>query len=233
MVSVLQPFHDDDVSLQFANPFNGNQAKIWDLMLLVFDQTISKATGLPMEGEKWFKKGKLTRVQINWFLKAEFYTAKLGKGFPRSYLKEEWQHVLFVLQKFVTGEGCYTLTFQYQVWLLLRFESQLALNFPYFLYRSLVKMSKQAKSNPQNPLSSLHHSGLIKILVCYELEKRKDTWILFLNRNCFVFSSQDAEIISKSNSLQENDREEGLSDEDNRPLSDRLKEIIQNTLINK
>ena len=115
--------HDDDVSLQFANTFNGNQAQIGDLMLVISDQTISRTTGLPMEGEKWFKKGKLTRVQINQLLKAKFHTVKLGKGFPRSYLKEEWQHVLFVLQKFVTGEGHYTLTFIYQVRLLLDFES--------------------------------------------------------------------------------------------------------------
>lgn len=94
-------------------------------------------------------------------------------------------------------------------------------------------MSKQVKRNTQNPLSSLHHSGLIKILVCYDLEKRKDMWISFLNRNCFGFSSQDAEITSKFNSLQENDKEERLSDEDNRPLSNQLKEIIQNKLIQK
>ena len=72
---------------------------------MVSDQSISKATGLPVEGEKWFKKGKLTRAQINRLLKAEFHTVKLGKGFPRYYLHEEWKHVLFVLQKFVTGEG--------------------------------------------------------------------------------------------------------------------------------
>ena len=44
--------HDDDVSLQFANSFDGNQAQIGDLTLVVSDQTISRATGLPMEGEK-------------------------------------------------------------------------------------------------------------------------------------------------------------------------------------
>lgn len=107
--------YDDGVSLQFANSFDGNEAQIGDLTLVVSDLTISKATGLPMEGEKWFKKGKLTRVQINQLLKSKFQTVKLEKGFPRSYLKEEWQHVIFVLQKFVTREGHYTLTFQYQV----------------------------------------------------------------------------------------------------------------------
>ena len=97
--------YDDDVSLHFAKTFDGNQAQIGDLTLLVFDQSISKATGLPMEGEKWFKKGKLTRAQINRLLKPEFHIVKPRKGFPKYYLHEEWQHVLFVLQKIITGEG--------------------------------------------------------------------------------------------------------------------------------
>ena len=89
--------HDDDVSLKFAKTFDGSQAQVGDLTLVIYDQTISRAPGLPMEGEKWFKKGKLTRAQINRPLKAEFHTVKLGKGFPRYYLHEEWQHVIFIL----------------------------------------------------------------------------------------------------------------------------------------
>ena len=80
---------------------------------------------------------------------------------------------------------------------------------------------------------SLHHLGLIKILVCDELEKRKDTWISFLNRNLFGFSTQNTKITSKPDSSQENNKEERLSDEDNHPLSDRLKERIQNKLMQK
>lgn len=106
--------YDDKVSLHFAKTFDGNQARIGDLTLLVSDQSISKATGLPMEGKKWIKKGRLTRAQINHLLKPEFHTVKLGKGFPRYYLHEEWKHVLFILQQFMTfmtGEGQYILTF--------------------------------------------------------------------------------------------------------------------------
>ena len=126
-------------------------------MLLVSEQSISNATGFPVEGERWFKKGKLTRDQINRLLKPKFHMTKLGKGFPRNFLQEEWQHLLFILQKIITGEGRYNLTFQYHVRLLLHFESEMTLNFPYFLYKILVKMSRQVKNNTQNPLSSLHH----------------------------------------------------------------------------
>ena len=75
---------------------------------------------------------------------------------------------------------------------------------------------------------SLHHSRLIRILICDELERRKDTWVSFLNKIRFGFSTQNTEITSKPDSSQEKDKEEGLSDEDNHPLSDRLKERIHN-----
>ena len=150
---------------------------------------------------------------------------KLGKGFPWNFLQEEWKHLLFILQKLVTGEGRYNLTFQYHVRLLLHFEFGMTLNFPYFLYKSMVKMSRQVKKNTQNPLSSLHHLGLIKMLVCNALEKQNDTWVSFLNWNQFGFSKWNVEITSP-----ENDKEERLSDEENRPLSDLLKEKLQNKL---
>ena len=51
-----------------------------------------------------------------------------------------------------------------------------------------------------------------------------------MNRNRFGFSPQNTEVTSQLDSVQEKDNEEGLSDEDNCPLSDRLKEIIQNKL---
>lgn len=54
-----------------------------------------------------------------------------------------------------------------------------------------------------------------------------------MNGNRFGFSNQNVEITSKPDSSQENDKEVGLSDEDNHPLSDQLKERIQNKLMQK
>ena len=89
----------------------------------------------------------------------------------------------------------------------------MTLNFPFFLYKCLVKMSKQVKRNVLNPLSSLHHSGLIKILACGELERWKETCVSFFNRNRFGFSPQNMEVTSQPDSVQEKDNGEGLSDE--------------------
>ena len=46
-------------------------------------------------------------------------------------------------------------------------------------------MSQQVQWNIKNPLTSLHHSGLIKILICSKLDKRHDNWVKFLKRNQF------------------------------------------------
>ena len=46
-------------------------------------------------------------------------------------------------------------------------------------------MSQQVHQNVKNPLTSLHHSGLIKILFCFKLEERHDSWVEFLKRNEF------------------------------------------------
>ena len=96
---------DDDIALRFSRSYNGNYAKIGDKSFLVSEQSISQAIGLVIEGDRWFKKGTLTRPEINQLLKPEFHTVKLGKGFPRSYLIDKWQHVLLILQKIVIGEG--------------------------------------------------------------------------------------------------------------------------------
>ena len=83
-------------------------------------------------------------------------------------------------------------------------------------------MSGQVRRNAHNPLSSLHHFGLIKILICYEFEPKNDAWIAFLENNCCGFSNQPIDATPQIDSLPENDEEERLSDEDNCPLDDLL-----------
>ena len=90
--------------------------------------------------------------------------------------------MLLVLQKFIIGEGRYAFTYKYHVWFLLHFEEKLTLNFllhfeekltlnfPFFPMKSIQKMSQQVQKNKKNPLTSLHHLGLIKILICFEME---------------------------------------------------------------
>jgi hypothetical protein len=58
------------------------------------------------------------------------------------------------------------------------------LNTPYYLHRSLFKMSKRYKRNQAD--GSLFHYGLVKIIVVFHLGLHRDCWNDFLIRNSFV-----------------------------------------------
>jgi hypothetical protein len=130
------------------------------------------------------------------------------KGVPRSWLVDKWINPMVILQKYLTCEGRYVITFLYHIIILLHFESGNKLNFPYFLWKSLHKMSQQIQRNPRNPLRSLHHHGLINILIMEELHSRGDNWDDFLKRNGFVES-----IIENSKARGSQDNNKG-NDED-------------------
>jgi hypothetical protein len=62
-----------------------------------------------------------------------------------------------------------------------------SLNFPFYLQRSLYKMSKRFKR--QKADSSLFHRGLIKLIIVYHLSLHGDSWRDFITRNGFEDSN--------------------------------------------
>ena len=55
----LQKFqgYNDQVALAFAKSFDGEIAQVGNLSFKITEESISKATGLPADGEKFFKGG--------------------------------------------------------------------------------------------------------------------------------------------------------------------------------
>jgi hypothetical protein len=47
---------------------------------------------------------------------------------------------------------------------------------PFYLLKSLTKMSKRVQNHPQTAHKSLFHQGLIKMLVLYALREVQMTW---------------------------------------------------------
>lgn len=93
----------------------------------------------------------------------------------------KWRDLLFILQKFVTGEEHYTFAFIYHLQLLFHFESGRLIKFPYYLLKSLEKMKKGVQSgNSSQVATKLFHHGLITILVKKKLEEKGVTWETFL-----------------------------------------------------
>lgn len=59
------------------------------------------------------------------------------------------------------------------------------MNLPYFLLRSLKKMSMNAQKKIQRIDNTMYHHGLIKILVEFHLQTIGDNWEIFLVINHF------------------------------------------------
>jgi hypothetical protein len=84
--------------------------------------------------------------------------------------------MLISLQRFLTCEGRYVVTFLYHLKLLLHFEGGAQIDFPYFLWMSLNKMVRGVKSTSKKPKNSIHHHGLVKLLVVHGLRKQGNSW---------------------------------------------------------
>jgi hypothetical protein len=163
--------------------FDGFRAKVGDVQLEVTEDSIARATGLPQEGEKWFKNAKLEDVPWSLFMVSRKSTC-CPKGIPITLLKPRWHDLILILKQFITCEGRYGLVFLYHIRLLMLFLG-FKLNMPFYLLMSLYKMSKCYKKQSLNPLSSLFHHGLIRILLVSHLSQIGDTWESFLSRNNF------------------------------------------------
>jgi hypothetical protein len=173
------------VARQFALSFDGGRAKVRDLQLEITEQSISLATGLPVNGEKWSKNYRVKDVP--WTLLFCSRTVNsCNRGLPTKMLKPRWYDLLMILKQFITCEGRYGFVFLFHLRLLMVFMG-FELNMPHYLHRSIFKMAKIYKQNQAD--TSLFHVGLIKMLVVSELGLRRDSWQNFLNRNGFEGSN--------------------------------------------
>lgn len=181
-LNFIQKFHGHnlEVARQFAATFDGKRDVIGNLDLPVSRQSISEATGLLDEGEEWFKTGQIDKKVIPW---NHFFKPKtpqdFGKGLPVKLLKKKYLELMHVIKQYITCEGRYSLVLSFHIRLLMVFEDK-TLNFPYFLFRSLMKMSKAYQKKLD--YTSLFHHGLIQIILEYELIKYHISWERFLSK---------------------------------------------------
>jgi hypothetical protein len=172
------------VAQDFAHTFDGFRAKVGDVQLEITEDFISRATRLPLKGEKWFKNAKIEDVPWSLFMASRKSTC-CTKGIPIAFLKPRWHSLVLILKQFVTCEGRYGLVFLYHIRLLMIFIG-FELNMPFYLLMSLYKMSKRYKRQSINSLSSLFHHRLVKILLVSHLSQIGDSWEGFLIRNGFT-----------------------------------------------
>lgn len=132
--------YNREVTKAFARSFDGQMVEIGYLKLTVTETTVATATGLPQEGERWFKNENVDeqarRIMVR---NPGMDTTVFSKGIPVHALKEEWASLLLVIQKFVTCEGRFGSMYMYHARLLMNFLENQTLNLPYFLLLSLKR----------------------------------------------------------------------------------------------
>ena len=106
-------------------------------------------------------------------------------GIARSWLKSPWDEIAYLIKKYITCEGLFSLIFLYHIRILQHLNQEKLLNMPYYLLHSLQKMSIQVKKN-KNKERSMYHHGLIKMLVDHELHQKGQSWNIFLWKNGFI-----------------------------------------------
>jgi hypothetical protein len=192
--------YNPSVARQFALTFDGCRAKVGDVQLEIDEQFISLATGLPAVGQKWSKNCKVEDVPWTLLFQSR-KVSSCDKGLPANMLKQRWHDLFMVTKQFITCEGRYGFIFLYHLRLLMVFMGY-ELNMPYYLHRSLFKMSKRYKRNQSD--TSLFHFGLIKMLVVCKLGLHRDCWDNFLKRNDFDNSGPpqvDKPVVSECKSV--------------------------------
>jgi hypothetical protein len=168
--------YDERVSMEFALNFDGHEVEIGKMLMLVTEQTIAKACRLVVGGERWWKKEHVVTEFVNQFLLPEKQNPDWRRGIPRSWVRPEWHTALVVIHRYITCEGRFSLIYIYHIRILMHLNGDYPLNLPYFLLKSLTKMSKKVQSISTNAKGSLFHQVLIKTLVMSALNELQKPW---------------------------------------------------------
>ena len=127
--------------------FNGVNTTIAGITFPVSEETISVATEIPTQGEKWFKGMPLDPSFYIDFLKPKYRKKKIGATIPKEYVLKPYENILRVIQKYFTCEGRFDRVYQYHIMLRIHFTGKIPLNLPFYLYRSLGKMEDRVQAN--------------------------------------------------------------------------------------
>ena len=106
-------------------------------------------------------------------------------------MKENYEKFFIVIQNYFTYEGIFHMVYSYHLRLLLHFVGKRSLDFPFYLYKSLGKMSDKVQIKTKGNETSLFHHGLIKLLVLEELRRLDRDWISF-----FFVSGYEIDVVT-------------------------------------
>ena len=131
--------------------FDGREERVGHLVFSVTEESISHATKLPREGERWHKHWFVLRASHNFALKPECHHVSGNKGYHHSWIKPEYLNPLIVIIHLVTCEGKFGVFKSCHLHLLAHFVDQKYLNLPFFFLQSFEKCLIWFKRTPSIP----------------------------------------------------------------------------------
>jgi len=108
--------YHDGFSSAFTQNYDGKNVQLGGPQL-----KITEATRLPAMREKYFNGVSINKELYQKFLTTEHLNLDWTKGIPKNWVKEEYRPMLNILQRFLTCEGRYVVTFIYHLRVLLHF----------------------------------------------------------------------------------------------------------------
>jgi hypothetical protein len=184
----------EEVALEFAHSFDGERATVGNLTIRISEDIIAHVTGLPQIGERYFKtKHFKDKSWASFISRSRVAAVNWKKGIPRSWLIHPWDELAYLIQKFITCEGRFSIIYLYHIKLLQHLKGDCEINMPYFLLQSLSKMAKAVQKQGRNTEKSLYHCGFIKMIIIYELQKQNLTWQQFIIENGFETIKEEEE----------------------------------------
>ena len=127
---------------------------------------------LPRNGEKSFKTTITKDLEFSSYLKPEHKDVVWKKTIPSTWLEGRWQQLLKAILVYITYERRYNRVMIYHFKLMNHFIGRIPLKLPFYLHKSLTKMSHQVKAQPSKITGRLSHHGLIQLIVQELLQRR-------------------------------------------------------------
>jgi hypothetical protein len=178
-VQKLQGYHQG-VTEAFSKTFDGAKVIIGPLEMKIDEANIAAATKMPSQGKDGLKQ-PLPRTLNSGLTSSLNFKASFGREmFPHLIWRRNGKTLLKAIQVYITCEGRYDRVMLYHFKLINHFTGKTPLNLPYYLHRSLTKMSHKVQAKPEKIRNTLFHYGLIKLIVLEELKRRERTWEHFL-----------------------------------------------------
>ena len=173
----------------FSLRLQGKHVHISGVDFFLTPRSVSRATKIPYLSEKWFKQTYLDLDHYKPFLKPA-YQNECKAIFPFSHLLNSYTPLMKTIMRYFTCEGRYYRVYSYHIRLLMHFTRTHLLNLPFFLCKSIDKMSSLVqKRPPTQQKASLFHHSLIKIIILHQLEKKGVSWETFISHLDFSTAS--------------------------------------------